>query len=371
MDFYFLNNDRILSEKELLSIPRTTVQSLQKLDWFPIDKSNYNPILLFLKNEDQLVVLILQYINWIWEIIFPVEPLILKNFILTKVELLNIPGQSFRKIPEEENKNFQKVLSIYSNIPIDENFFYLLGKPRLNLSLSSEETIKQDLFNKYQLQCNIPYRFIWWLYHNLETIGGRKTLIKVAENGYLEVMKCLFNSNLKQYFSEEVAIAAAGYGRLETLKYLVFLGFEPSMEGVDLAIKNRHLETVYYLFSLGIEPSTSGADYAIVNGDRELFDYIFYNFKITATNTGIDKVAGNGDMKMFDYIYSLGIHPTSFSATLAAKNGNLEMLEYLISLGVQPNNLAANSAASEGHWKIVNYLEKLGIKSNFQRPVNK
>jgi hypothetical protein len=378
MDFYLLNNERVIGEHELLPVGKE-IRSLYKLEMANIDLNGKEPVVFFLREEDQSAVMIFQLRNNIWETVFATETVEIEKFFISKIEILTITGHQFQPLTETEKDVLLEIFRVYTNNPIDDNFFYLLGYPKLSLFLDERNLdfidmkklllirhfypfIEEYILEKIKMEspCDLPEKYIFWVYQQYLNHGWKKTITKIAGKGYLEVIKCLKNSLSRKFFSNKAAIEAARKGHLETLRYLSGIGVKPNCWGAIYAAENGHLETLKFLVSIGVMLTVEVANLAARNGHLEVIQYLL-TLGFEPDSNGVEWAARNGHLEVVEYLLMKGIEVTVEAANRAAENGKLEMVKFLISRGVSPDVNGVNFAILRNHVEMVKYLCSLGI----------
>jgi len=142
----------------------------------------------------------------------------------------------------------------------------------------------------------------------------------------------------QSYEGYKDTISYAAYnGQIETIKYLVDLGYNGDKNAITYAAQNGHMEIIKYLESLGYK----GDEWTINNA------------------------ASNGHLEIIKYLVGLGYKGNENAINWAAENGHLETIKYLVGLGYKGTEYAIYWAAEDGHLETIKYL--IEQKYNFTK----
>ncbi len=173
--------------------------------------------------------------------------------------------------------------------------------------------------------------------HISQLLNNHPVLTFIRSHTKSDIPKC-GPPKLLNFYTGDPAKAAAEHGNLPIIQYLL-----PTLninDALIISAEYGHLETVKYLVSIG-------ADHTVNN------------------NFAIRWASSNGHLEIVKYLVSIGADyaaDDNYAIRWASHNGHLETVKYLVSIGADHtanNNYAIRWASSNGHSKIVKYLSSL------------
>ena len=163
-----------------------------------------------------------------------------------------------------------------------------------------------------------------------------KTLMRVVIGyGYLDIIKYLVEEegvNVQAYSDEFINEAVYGEN-LEIVKYLHKQGcsFKNNKKSLIFAVEDGYLDMVKYLFENGCNKNLEKATYkAAEHGYLEIFKYLVEKNEDIDLNLFFDIVVLNGHLDILEYLVKHDIKPINNNAFFEAiDNGNYDMILYM------------------------------------------
>jgi hypothetical protein len=161
-----------------------------------------------------------------------------------------------------------------------------------------------------------------------------------------------------------IAVLAAGTGRLECLKVLGALNYPLDYQSWAAAAKGGHLDILHYLH----EKSQAGCGiyttmYAAVGGHRDCLKFLHSMGAPWNTDTA-DCTAKAGKVACLAYLVENGCEVGPLTCAGAAENGQYECLRYLHEHGCQWDSETTIEAALSGHVRCMEYAVGEGCPVN-------
>jgi hypothetical protein len=89
-----------------------------------------------------------------------------------------------------------------------------------------------------------------------------------------------------------------------------------------------HLETVKYLIEKGIQPTSETINFASANGHLSVIQYLM-EYGTIATDYSINAASAYGYLEVVKYLVDKGVQPTSAAIICAHRNEYFDIVEYL------------------------------------------
>lgn len=180
------------------------------------------------------------------------------------------------------------------------------------------ETIKR-IHTAHDLRKDVRY---------FQRINVQTSMDRAAENGHLEVLKFLYN--IGATCSTSSMIWAASNGHLDVLKFLHSVGVKCTERAMYYAAMKGHLDVLKFLHSIGVTCDEDAMDYAARNKHIDVLKFL-HSIGAKCSTNAIDWAAEKGHLDVIKLLLSIGAKYIN-AMDLATVTKQLEVLEFLRSI---------------------------------------
>lgn len=234
-------------------------------------------------------------------------------------------------------------------------------------SIKLKNKQKKDLFPIDILAYYGFLDIIIWLCDNYKdsyfSIFSHYAIDYAAINGYLSIIKWLYQIKLQQYNQNEFKL------QQDHRKHFFYDDFF-TYKAIDYAAENGHFDIIIWFhetFKI-IFCSLYAINYASLNGHFDIVTYLYYNkyfnndkdslvsIEFTSNTNAIDFAAINGHLNIIKFLDSHGAPCTYDAMNSAAARGFLNVVIWLDSIGASCTQYAIDYASKYNHFEIVKWL---------------